>query len=134
LVDYVIYVVISKAVSRDVALRFINLDKFPITCPYRFIGIQKVEAPIISRHSTYEDGKVSATHRPPLPPRKYSWYSFLFEVLVDPRAIVRPEGLSKMKNPNDSIENRTRGLPACSIMLQLSASPATTVYEIRKIP
>ena len=34
----------------------------------------------ISRHSVHEGGKVvSLTHRPPLPPRKYSWYSFLLE-------------------------------------------------------
>ena len=31
------------------------------------------------RQSAHESGKVvSPTHRPPLPPRKYSWYSFLF--------------------------------------------------------
>jgi hypothetical protein len=34
----------------------------------------------ISRQSADEGGKVvSPTHRPPLPPRKYSWYSFLLE-------------------------------------------------------
>jgi len=34
----------------------------------------------ISRQSAHEDGKVvSLTHRPPLPHRKYSWYSFLLE-------------------------------------------------------
>ena len=34
----------------------------------------------ISRQSAYEGGKViSPTHRPPLPPRKYSWYSFLLD-------------------------------------------------------
>jgi hypothetical protein len=34
----------------------------------------------ISRHSAYKGGKVvSPTHRPPLSPRKYSWYSFLLE-------------------------------------------------------
>ena len=32
----------------------------------------------ISRHPAHEGGKVvSPTHQPPLPPRKYSWYSFL---------------------------------------------------------
>ena len=32
----------------------------------------------ISRQSAHEGGKVvSPTHRPPLPPRKYSWYTFL---------------------------------------------------------
>ena len=37
----------------------------------------------ISRQSAHEGGKVvSPTQQPPLPPREYSWYSFL-----------RPEGL-----------------------------------------
>jgi len=39
----------------------------------------------ISRQSAHEVGKVvSPTHRPPLPPRKYSWYSFLFEAKSTP--------------------------------------------------
>jgi len=34
----------------------------------------------ISKQSAHEGGKVvSLTHRPPLPLRKYSWYSFLLE-------------------------------------------------------
>ena len=50
----------------------------------------------ISRHSAHESDKVvSPTHRPPLPPRKYSWYSFLLEA----EAIVRPDGLCKWKIP-----------------------------------
>jgi len=41
-----------------------------------------------------EGGKfVSPTHRPPFPPRKHSWYSFLLEDESTPRAIVRPEVL-----------------------------------------
>ena len=37
----------------------------------------------ISRKSTHEGGKVvSLTHRPLLPPRKYSWYSFLLGYAV----------------------------------------------------
>jgi hypothetical protein len=37
----------------------------------------------ISRQSAHEGGKVvTPTHRPPLPPRKYSWYSFLLEAEV----------------------------------------------------
>jgi hypothetical protein len=40
----------------------------------------------ISRHLAYNGGKVvSPTHRPPLPPRKYSWYSFLLEAESTPR-------------------------------------------------
>ena len=53
----------------------------------------------ISRQSAHEvDKVVSPTHRPPLPPRKYSWYSFLLEA-VDPRATVRPEGFCQWKIP-----------------------------------
>ena len=39
----------------------------------------------ISRQSAHEGGKiVSPTHLPPLPPRKYSWYSFLLETESTP--------------------------------------------------
>jgi hypothetical protein len=39
----------------------------------------------ISRQSAQEGGKViSPMHRPPLPPRKYSWYSFLLEAESSP--------------------------------------------------
>jgi hypothetical protein len=38
----------------------------------------------ISRHSAPESGKVSRMHRPPLPPRKYSWYSLLLEAELTP--------------------------------------------------
>jgi hypothetical protein len=39
----------------------------------------------ISRQSAHEGGKVvSPTHRPPLPPRNYSWYSFLLQAESTP--------------------------------------------------
>jgi hypothetical protein len=39
----------------------------------------------ISRQSAHEGGKVvSHTHQPHLPPRKYSWYSFLLEAESTP--------------------------------------------------
>ena len=39
----------------------------------------------ISRQSAHEGGKVvNSTHRPLLPPRKYSWYSFLVEAESTP--------------------------------------------------
>ena len=39
----------------------------------------------ISRQSAHEGGKVvSSTQRPPLSPRKYSWYSFLLEAESTP--------------------------------------------------
>ena len=50
----------------------------------------------ISRQSAHEGGKVvSPTHRPPLPPRKYSWYSFLLEA----ESTRGPEGLFQWKIP-----------------------------------
>jgi hypothetical protein len=46
---------------------------------------QEAEAPVSSRQSAHEGSKVvSPTHRPPLPPRKYSWYSFLLEAESTP--------------------------------------------------
>ena len=51
-------------------------------------------------NDTHESGKVvSPTHRPPLPPRKCSWYSFLLEAESNPSAIVRLEGLRQRKIP-----------------------------------
>ena len=63
-----------------------------------------------------DGGKVvSFTHRPPLPTRKYTWYSFLLEA-------ARSQGHSatgrimSLKNSNDTIGNRTRDLPICSVV------------------
>jgi hypothetical protein len=54
----------------------------------------------ISSQSAHEGGKfVSPTHRPPLPTRNYTWYSFLLRGWVSPRALVRPEGLCQWKIP-----------------------------------
>jgi hypothetical protein len=51
----------------------------------------------LSRQSAYEFGKgVSTTHRPPLRPSKYFWYSFLLDAEW---TIMRPEGLGLWKIP-----------------------------------
>jgi hypothetical protein len=42
---------------------------------------------------------VSPRNRPPLPPKKYSWYSFLLEAKSTPGATVTPEGLCQWKIP-----------------------------------
>jgi hypothetical protein len=48
-------------------------------------GVPGSEGSQISRQSAHEGGKVvSHTHQPPLPPSKYSWYSFLLEAESTP--------------------------------------------------
>ena len=47
--------------------------------------VQAVWDSQISRQSAHEGGKfVSPTYRPPSPPRKYSWYSFLLDAESNP--------------------------------------------------
>ena len=79
--------------------------------------------PQISRQSAHEGGKVvSPTHRPPLHPRKYSWYSFLLEA-ESTQGHSAAGRIMSMKNSNDTIGNRTRDLPACSAVPQPTAPP-----------
>jgi hypothetical protein len=59
--------------------------------PRQALSIPRGWGSQISRQSKHEGGKVfSPKHRPPLPPRKYFWYSLLLEVESSPWA----EGLS----------------------------------------
>jgi hypothetical protein len=53
----------------------------------------------ISRQSAHESVKVISVRTGRLYPRKYFWYSFLLRGWVNPRAIVRPEGLCQRKIP-----------------------------------
>jgi hypothetical protein len=65
----------------------------------------------ISRQSAHEGDKVvSPAHRPPLPPRRYSWYSFLLEAeSAQGNSVARR--IKSMKNLNDPLGNQTHELP-----------------------
>jgi len=77
----------------------------------------------ISRQSSHEGGTVvSITHRPSLPPRKYSWYSFLLEA-DSTRGPYAAGRMMSMKNSIDPVGNWTRDLPACSAVPQPTAQP-----------
>jgi len=88
----------------------------------------------ISRQSAHEGGKVvSPTHRPPLPPRKYSWYSFLLRGWVNPRAILGPEGLCqwKIRMTPSGIEPATfRLVEGCLNQLRHRVPPVGVVIRL----
>jgi hypothetical protein len=67
---------------------------------------------------------VSPTHRPALPPRKYSWYSFLLE------AESTTEELCQRKIPVTPIGNRTRDLPAFSAVPQPTAPQRASYLKL----
>jgi len=70
---------------------------------------------------------VIPTHKPPLPSRKYSWYSFLLEAESTPGPQCGRKIMST-KNSEDTIENRTHDLPACSAVPQSTAPPAILTF------
>jgi hypothetical protein len=61
---------------------------------------------------------VSLTRWPPFTPRGRFLVLFYIRGLVDPRAIVRLEGLSQLKKKIHLIGIRSRDLTACSIVPQ----------------
>ena len=98
----------------------------------------------ISRQSAHEGGKVvSPTHRPPLPNRKYSRYSFLLEAESTPG----PEGLCQWKIPMSpsgiepasfrlASSNRATACPKTSLITEQKYSfmlcyflPCTNIYS-----
>jgi hypothetical protein len=108
----------SSSACQSVPLWTVNKVKLSL---YRHLGLQEFGAPRISR---LQEGYniVSPTHRPPLTPRRYAWYSFLLEVQSTGR-------VTWMKNLSDTIGNRNRDLPACSAVPQPTAPPRTPTVE-----
>jgi hypothetical protein len=104
---------------------FKKRQNYPCNRPWRPTGLWDVEAPTFSLDNRFTDGGkvVSLTCRPPFTPQEDSWYSFLLG--VHPKAIVRLEGLHKLKKKIHLIGTRTRNLPACSTVSQPTTLPRT---------
>jgi hypothetical protein len=69
--------VFSLRKNKGKAILILGLD--------RFLDFQEDEAPRISRKSVKEGGKIiSPATVPPLPLRRYPWYSFLSETELIP--------------------------------------------------
>ena len=75
----------------------------------------------------YEGGQVvSRTHRSSLPPREYSWYSFLFEAESTPRPECGRKDYVNEKPIGDQARDRLR----CSAVPQPTAPPRGPVSQI----
>jgi hypothetical protein len=79
--------------TKSVIYLFFLIPKFmSVLCENNFcvglhrpLGLQNIEPPRISKQPAHKRGKVvSPTHRPPLLPRKYSWYSFVSQAESTP--------------------------------------------------
>jgi hypothetical protein len=84
----------------------------------------------ISRQLAHEGGKVvSPMHRPPLPPGHIPGTHFCYRQ-SQPQDQSAAWKIISMKNPNDTIGNRTRDLPTCSTMPQPTALPRAPTHCI----
>jgi hypothetical protein len=108
---------LHRSVSGRQSVHYEEIKPIPLQA-LRFPGGWGSQTP---RQSVHEGGKVvSPTHRPLLPPRKYSWYSFLLKAT---------ERIMSMKNSSDTIGNQTRDLPVCSAVHKPIAPPRPRLWR-----
>jgi hypothetical protein len=93
---------------------------YPCNRPWRPMGLSEVEAPIFSRQSAHRWRWGCQSYAPvTFYPQEDSWYSFLLEAASTPGPVWL-EGLGQ-------IGNRTRDLPACSIVPQPTMLSRATI-------
>jgi len=81
-------------------------------------GFQEVKVHRFRDNGTHRMVVRSALRTGRLYPTKCSWYSFLLEAVIDPRAIVRSEGFYVDEKSTDTSWDRISDLPfACSHVL-----------------
>jgi hypothetical protein len=105
------------------AIRVRKKLSYPCNRPWRVIGLWDVEAPTFSRQSAHRERWGCQLYAPAaLYPQEDSWYSFLLEVESNPGHSAAGR-IRSIEKSNDLFGNRTRDLPACSIV------PQSTVRE-----
>ena len=77
-------------------------------------GSKEVKVPRFRDNGTGWYKVVSLTHRPPLPPRKCSRYSFLLEAVSTPGSQCDQKDFMSMKNSSDTSWDRTSDPQICS--------------------
>ena len=99
---------------------------------YRAWMFQDVEAPRFHDNRHMEVISLSALRTGRLLPSQNILLAFIsVRVWVEPRTIARPEGLLTKKNFNDTIGNRSRELPACSVSASSNCTTACPVYRCK---
>ena len=122
------------------ALHFIYICCKKNQIPYsagQALRVPRIWNSEISRQSAHKGCKVvSPTHRPPLPTRKYSWYSFLVEAESTPGPQCGRKGYVNEKNPMtpSGIEPATFRLVAQYLNQHPVSTLISTSRKIRILP